>query len=135
MESQALKSNTLYCVLLPTVRECTMDLFSFRLLYISNRVSIRKTFAQFLRNETQNFSFFAHQFCAKKQQFAQSFAKVISCKIALYLFCETQVLCNSATRVLRNSAICKNQTVGDGVCFLEFNSSSARYQNPKQIVQ
>ena len=39
------------------------------------RVSIRKTFAQFLRNETQNFSFFAHQFCAKKQQFAQSFAK------------------------------------------------------------
>ena len=38
---------------------------------IGNRVSIRKTFAQFLRNETQNFSFFAHQFCAKKQQFAQ----------------------------------------------------------------
>ena len=31
-----------------------------------NRVSIRKTFAQFLRNETQFFSFFAHQFCAKK---------------------------------------------------------------------
>ena len=29
------------------------------------RVSIRKTFAQFLRKETQNFSFFAHQFCAK----------------------------------------------------------------------
>ena len=70
------------------------------------RVSIRKTFAQFLRNETQNFSFFAHQFCAKKkQQFAQSFAKVISRKIALYRFCETQVLRNCATRVLRNSAI------------------------------
>ena len=30
------------------------------------RVSIRKTFAQFLRNETQNFSFVADQFCAKK---------------------------------------------------------------------
>ena len=30
------------------------------------RVSIRKTFAQFLRNETKNFSFFAHQYCAKK---------------------------------------------------------------------
>ena len=30
------------------------------------RVSIRKTFAQYLRNETQNFSFVAHQFCAKK---------------------------------------------------------------------
>ena len=69
------------------------------------RVSIRKTFAQFLRNETQHFSFFAHQFCAKKQQFAQSFAKVISRKIALFRFCETQVLRNSATRVLRNSAI------------------------------
>ena len=60
------------------------------------RVSIRKTFAQFLRNETQNFSFFAHQFCAKKQQFAQSFAKVISRKIALFRFYETQVLRNSA---------------------------------------
>ena len=46
------------------------------------RVSIRKTFAQFLRNEAKIFSFFAHQFCAKKQQFAQSFAKVISRKIA-----------------------------------------------------
>ena len=37
------------------------------------RVSIRKTY-EFLRNETQNFSFFAHQFLRKKQQFAQSFA-------------------------------------------------------------
>ena len=62
-----------------------------------SRVSIRKTFAQFLQNETQNFSFFAHPFCAKNQQFAQSFAKVISRKIALFRFC--------ATRVLRNSAI------------------------------
>ena len=69
------------------------------------RVSIRKTFAQFFWNETQNFSFFAHQFCAKKQQFVQSFPKVISRKIALFRFCETQVLPNSATRVLRNSAI------------------------------
>ena len=61
-----------------------------------SRVSIRKTFAQFLRNETQNFSFFTYHFCAKKQQFAQSFAKVISRKIALFRFCETQVLRNSA---------------------------------------
>ena len=75
------------------------------LLAVTLRVSIRKTFAQFLRNETQNFSFFAHHFCAKKQQFAQSFAKVIPRKIALFRFCETQVLRNSATRVLRNSAI------------------------------
>ena len=48
------------------------------------RVSIRKTFAQFLRNETQNCPFFA----LKKQKFAQSFAKVISRKIALFRFCE-----------------------------------------------
>jgi len=67
---------------------------------LSPRVSIRKTVAQFLRNETQNFYFFAHQFCAKKkQQFAQSFAKVISLKIALFRFCETQVLRNFATTV------------------------------------
>ena len=97
-----------------------------------DRVSIRKTFAQFLRNETQYFSFFAHQFCSKKQQFAQSFAKVISRKIALFCFCETQVLRNSATRVLRKSAIPqfrKTQTVGDGVCFLEFNSGKILFWN------
>ena len=50
------------------------------------RVSIRKTFAQVLRNETQNFSFFEHQFFAKKQQFAQSFAKVISAKLPYSAF-------------------------------------------------
>ena len=58
----------------------------------ASRVSIRITFAQFLRNETQYFSFFAHQLCAKKkQQFSQSFAKVISRKIAIFRFYETQV--------------------------------------------
>ena len=77
----------------------------YRLHYSICRVSIRKTFAKFFRKETQNFSFFAHQFCAKTQKFSQSFAKVISRKIALLRFCETQVLRNSATRVLRNSAI------------------------------
>ena len=75
--------------------------FKARILYGTSRdprdrVSICKTFAQFLQNETQNFSFFAHQFCAKKQQFAQSFAKVISRKIAIFRFCKTQVLRNSA---------------------------------------
>ena len=61
------------------------------------RVTIRKTFAQFFRNETQIFSFFEHQFCAKKQQFAQSFAKVISRKIALF-----RVLRNSSFAQFRN---------------------------------
>ena len=77
-------------------------LLLLKLLCMLPRVSIRKTFAQFLRNETQNFSFFLRE---KKQQFAQSFAKVILRKIALFRLCETQVLRNSANRVLRNSAI------------------------------
>ena len=40
-----------------------------------------------------------------RKPFAQSFAKVISRKIALFRFCKTQVLHNYITRVLRNSAI------------------------------
>ena len=67
--------------------------------FVQPRVSIRKTFAQFLRNETQHFSFIAHHFCAKKQQFAQSFAKVISRKIALFRFCATQVFRNFVKRL------------------------------------
>ena len=70
-----------------------------------NRVSNRKTFAQFLRNERQHFSFFAHQFCANKPQFAQSFAKVISRKIALFRFCKTQVLRN-LVKVKRLVTVC-----------------------------
>ena len=66
---------------------------------LPHRVSIRKTFAQFLRNETQIFLSLHISFARKKQQFAQSFAKVISHKIALFRFCETQVLRNSATKV------------------------------------
>ena len=74
--------------------------------YEETRVSIRKTVAQFLRNETQNlFLSLRISFARKKQQFAQSFAKVISRKIAHFRFCETQVLRNSATKVLCNSAI------------------------------
>ena len=76
----------------------------FNWIKVFNRVSISKTFAQFLWSETKIFSFFAHHFCPKKK-IAQSFTKVISRKISLFRFCETQVLRNSATRVLRNSAI------------------------------
>ena len=56
------------------------------------------------------------QFARKQQQFAQSFVKVILRKIALFCFCETQVLRNSSTQFR------KNQTVGNGMCFLEFIS-------------
>jgi len=97
------------------------------------RVSIRKTFAQFLRNETQNFSFFAQTFCAKKNNNLRNHSqKSFRAKIALFRFCETQVLRNSATRDLRKSAIPqfrKNQTVGDGVYFLEFNSGKILFWN------
>ena len=74
---------------------------------LSIRVSIRKTFAEGIAK-----FFFAHQFCAKKQQFAQSFAEDISRKIALFRFCETQVFAQ-----FRNFVKIKRL-----VCFLEFNS-------------
>ena len=68
--------------------------FNFNLSFIllcyindKDRVSIRKTFAQFLRNKTQIFSFVAHQFCAKKQQFAQSFAKLPYSAFSQLEFC------------------------------------------------
>ena len=86
MESQALKSNTLYCVLLPTVRECTMDLLSFRLLYISNRVSIRKTFAQFLRNETQNFLSLRISFARKNNNLRNHSQKSFRAKLPFTFF-------------------------------------------------
>ena len=57
-------------------------------------------FAKLLRNlcgtKRKIFLSLRKSFARKKQQFAQSFAKVISRKIALFRFCETQVLRNSA---------------------------------------
>ena len=88
------------------------------LLFLS-RVSIRKTFAE------RNAKFFV--LCAsvlrkKTTIFRNHSQKSFCAKLPYSGFCKTQVLRNSATRVLR---IRKNQMVGDGVCFLEFNSSSA----------
>ena len=93
--------------------------------WIDTRVSIRKTFAQILRNETQNFSFFAHQFCAKKQQFAQSFReKLPYSAFAKLKFCAIPQLEFCAIPQFR-----KTQTNGDGVCFLEFNSGKILFWN------
>ena len=80
--------------------------YRFKHYSFNSRVSIRKTFAQFFAERTAKFFFL----CAlvlreKKQQFAHSFAKVISRKIALFRICETQALAIFATRVLHNSAI------------------------------
>ena len=90
--------------------------------WVLARVSIRKTFAQFFRNETQNFSFFVHQFCAKKQQFAQSFTKVISRKLPFSAFAKLKFCPIPQLEFCAIPQFRKNQTVGDGVCFLEFNS-------------
>ena len=64
-------------------------------------------FAKLLRNfcGTKRILSLRVSFARKKQQFAQSFAKVISRKIALFRFCKTQVLRDSPTRVLRKSEI------------------------------
>ena len=85
----------------------------------ASRVSIRITFAQFLRNETQYFSFFAHQFCAKK-------------KTIFAIIRKSHFAKNCLIPLLRNSSLAqlrKNQTVGDGVCFLEFNSGKILFWN------
>ena len=63
----------------------------------STKVSIRKTFARnFCGTKRNIFLSLRINIARKKQQFAQSFAKVISRKIALFRFCETQVLRKSA---------------------------------------
>ena len=80
-----------------------------------SRVSIRKTFAQFLRNETQNFSFFAHQFCAKKkQQFAQTFANSFRAKLPYSAFAKLKFCAIPQLEFCAILQFRKNQTVGDG---------------------
>ena len=83
-----------------------------RKIFLSLRISSARKNNN-LRNHSQK------SFRAKLPNFA--FAKLKFCAIRQLEFC--------AIPQFR-----KNQTVGDIVCFLEFNSSSL-YQNPKQIVQ
>ena len=89
---------------------------------IHYRISIRKTFVQFLRNATQFFFSLRIRFAQKKQKLAQSFAKVILCKIALFRFC--------ATRVLRNSAI----SLKSCMCFSWNQKIFSRYLNSGKIL-
>ena len=65
---------------------------------VCNRVSIRKTSAQFLQNETQNFSFFAHQFCAKKTTICAK--KTTICAI----ICKSHIAQNCPIPLLRTSS-------------------------------
>ena len=72
------------------------------------RVSIRKTFAQFLRNEKQKFSFFAHQFCAKKNNNLRNHSqKSFRAKLPCSAFAKLKFCAIPQFR--------KNQTVGDSV--------------------
>ena len=88
-----------------------------------NRVSIRKTFAQFLRNETQNFSVFAHQFCAKKNNnLRNNSQKSFRTKLRYSAFAKLKLCTIPQLEFCAIPQFRKNQTVGDGVCFLEFNS-------------
>ena len=71
------------------------------------RVSIRKTFAQFLRKETQNFSFFEHRFCLKKKNnnLHNHSQKSFRAKLPYSAFAKLKFWRNSTTRVLRKSAV------------------------------
>ena len=83
--------------------------------------------SQFLRNETQNFSFFAHQFCAKKKQnnLRNHSQKSFRVKLPYSAFAKLKFCAILQLEFCAIPRFRKNQTVGDGVCFLEFNSSSA----------
>ena len=99
-------------------------------LWIGFRVSIRKTFAQFLRNETQIFSFFAHQFCAKKNNNLRNHSqKSFRAKLPYSAFAKLKFWAIPQLEFCAIPQFRKNQTVGDGVCFLEFNSGKILFWN------
>ena len=78
----------------------------------SSGVSIRKTFAQFLRNETQNFSFFARKNNNLRNYLQKSFDAKLPCStFAKLKFCAIPQLEFCAIPPFR-----KNQMVDDGVC-------------------
>ena len=89
------------------------------------KVSICKTFAQFLRNETQNFSFFAHQFSRKNNNLRNHSQKSFRAKLPYSAFAKLKFCAILQLEFCAIPQFRKNQTVGDGVCFLQFNSSSA----------
>ena len=102
-----------------TVKNIFLELFqlNFRkkpnLTSLSLRVSIRKTVAQFVRNVTQNFSFFAQQFYAKKNNnLRNNSQKSFRSKLPFSVFAKLKFC---AILQLEFSAIPrfrKNQTVG-----------------------
>ena len=89
------------------------------------RVSIRKTFAQFLRNETQNFSFLRISFARKNNNLCNHSQKSFRTKLPYSTFAKLKFCAILQLEFCAIPKFRKNQKVGDGVCFLEFNSSSA----------
>ena len=80
---------------------------------------MRKTFAQFLRNETQNFSFFAHQFCTKKNNNLRNHSqKSFRAKLPYSAFVKLKFCAIPQLEFCAIPQFRKNQTVGDSVCFL-----------------
>ena len=74
-------------------------------------------FAKLLRNEMQNFSFFARKSNKLRNRSQKSFrAKLPYSAFAKLKFCAIP-------------QFHKNQTVDDGVCFLEFNSGKSLFWN------
>ena len=96
---------------------------------VTDRVSICKTLAQLLWNKTQNFSFFVHQFCSKKQQFANHSQKSFRAKLPFSAFAKLKFCAIPQLEFRPISQFRKTQTVGDGVCFLEFNSGKILFWN------
>ena len=104
--------------LLATMR-AQPDLRSWEIAHLGSchtgKISLAQGFHS--QNETQNFSFFAHQFCAKINNLRNHSQKSFRAKLPFTVFAKLKFCAIPQFR--------KNQTVGDGVCFLEFNSSSA----------
>jgi len=87
------------------------------------RVSIRKTFAQFLRNETQHF------FARKNNNLHNHSQKSFHTKLPYSAFVKLKFCAILQLEFCTIPQFRENQTVGDGVCFLEFNSGKILFWN------
>ena len=87
------------------------------------RVSIRKTFAQFLQNEI--FLSLRISFGRKNNNLRNHSQKSFRAKLPYSVFAKLQFCAILQLEFYAIPQFRKNQMFGDGVCFLEFNSSSA----------
>ena len=85
------------------------------------RVSIRKTFAQFFWNETKNFSL-RISFARKNNNLCNHSQKSFRAKLPYSAFAKLKFCPIPQLEFCAIPQFRENQTLGDGVCFLEFNS-------------